>query len=176
MDQLLEIWLPVKDYEGLYEVSSLGRVKSLQPWRGSTERVLKPATDTYGYLKVNLYKDGKMKTHFVHRLVAQTFIPNLLKLPEINHLDENPLNNRVENLEWCDRKYNINYGTRTEKAAKSKSKIVLQFTRDGQLVREWPSTHEAQRQGGFQHGSISSCCLGKLNTHKGYLWKYKEQP
>ena len=174
-----EIWKPVVGYEGLYEVSNLGRVKSLKYGK---ERILRPATDSNGYHQVNLCKDGKVKMYLVHRLVAQAFIPNPHNLPIINHKDERVDNNRVENLEWCTAEYNNNYGTHNAKVAKanlnhpSMSKPVLQFTLDGQLVREWPSVREAQRLGGFDQGHISSCCSGryKYKTHKGFIWKYKE--
>lgn len=165
-----EQWKPIKDYENLYEVSNLGRVKSLHK---GTERILN-AGKCSGYFFVNLYKDGKKKTHLVHRLVAQSFLDNPHSLPCINHKDENPLNNRVENLEWCDVKYNNNYGTRIKRI----SKAVLQFTLDGQLVKEWKSTQEAERNG-FDSGNICRCCnnKNKFKTHRGYKWVYKkEQP
>ena len=139
-----------------------------------SERILRPATDKNGYLYVDLYKDGKRKTYKVHRLVAQAFIPNPHSLPEVNHKNEDKTDNRVENLEWCTQEYNINYGTRNVKVAKSMSKPVLQYTVDGELVREWKSTAEAEQQVGFSHQNISSCCLGKAKTYKGYIWKYKE--
>lgn len=179
MDQLLEIWKPVVGYEGLYEDSNLGRVKSLNYNHTGSERVLKPADRGKGYLFVTLCKDGKKKNHLVHRLVAKSFIPNPLSLPQVNHKDCNPQNNRVENLEWCTQEYNINYGTRNEKVSRvltnhpSKSKPVLQYTLDGQLVREWPSAMEAGRNS-FNQGAISACCRGELTTYKGYKWVYKD--
>lgn len=167
-----EIWKDIEGYEG-YEVSNLGRVKSLDYRRTGAERVLKPAYSGNGYLFVNLYKDGKEKKHYIHRLVAAAFIPNPHNLPEINHINEQKEDNRVENLEWCTQEYNRNYGTRNERVAKAFSKPVLQLTLDGELMREWPSTHEAHRQGGYNQGTISACCRGIRNTHKGYVWKYK---
>ena len=115
-----EIWRPVVGYEGLYEVSSYGRVRSLdryvkcdyESYRLHKGKVLSPAKDRYGYLYVVLSCNGKHKTITVHRLVAQAFIPNPDDLPIINHKDEDKLNNCVENLEWCTAKYNMNYGTR----------------------------------------------------------------
>lgn len=175
-----EIWKDIIGYEGLYQVSNMGRVKSLNYNHTGTERVLKAIKGKYGYLKVNLYKDGKKKPHYVHRIVAQTFIPNPNNLSEVNHMDERPENNMAENLEWVSHKENINYGTRTERALKlqinhpSKSKPVLQYTPKGELVREWSSAREAGRNG-FHQGGISQCCNGKYgcNTHKGYVWKFK---
>ena len=114
-----EEWRPIGGYEGLYEVSNLGRVRSVDRYvksKGESYwlrkgKMLSPAKDKNGYLKVNLYCNGKCKTINVHRLVAQEFIPNPDNLPQINHKDEDKTNNRVDNLEWCDAKYNINYGT-----------------------------------------------------------------
>lgn len=114
-----EIWKDIIGYEGLYQVSSLGRVRSLDRydsrncfWEG---RILKLYTRKGGYLFVQLHLNGKGKNYLVHRLVAIAFIPNPDNLPEVNHLDEDKTNNRVENLEFCDRKYNINFGTRIDK-------------------------------------------------------------
>ena len=114
-----EIWKPVVGYEGLYEVSSYGRVRSLDKYVKYSNgrinlhkgRILSPGKDTNGYLQVILTCNGKHKSIKVHRLIAQAFIPNPDNLPEVNHLDEDKTNNSVDNLEWCDRNYNLNYGT-----------------------------------------------------------------
>ena len=175
-----EYWKPVVGYEGLYMVSNWGRVKSFDRWvksrNGSVRfckgRILKPLTSSSGYLCVNLYKNNIKKEYLVHRLVAEAFIDNPDNLSQVNHRDENKLNNNVDNLEWCDAKYNINFGTCIERRSKKKSKPVLQYTLDGEFVREWPSTMEAARNG-FNQGNIWMCCQGKLKTYKGYIWKYK---
>lgn len=116
---MIEEWRPIEGYEGLYEVSSYGRVRSLDRYDERNcfreGRILKLYTRKGGYLFVQLHLNGKGKNYLVHRLVAIAFIPNPDNLPEVNHLDEDKTNNRVENLEFCDRKYNINYGTRTDK-------------------------------------------------------------
>ena len=109
-----EYWKPVVGYEGLYEVSNLGRVKSL---KFGKERILKPQKDTSGYLCVTLCKNNNQCQFKVHRLVAEAFIPNPNNLPQTNHKDECKTNNIASNLEWCDRKYNVNYGTRTKRVA-----------------------------------------------------------
>lgn len=172
-----EIWLDVVGYVGLYKVSSAGRVKSL---KFGKERILKPAPNGSGYLLVNLYKDGKMKTMKVHRLVATAFIPNPDNLPFINHKDENKANNRVENLEWVTASYNINYGTRNERVAKSLtngklSKPVLQIDKDSnEVIATYPSAREVERQLGFDKGYISNCCNGKYKQAYGYLWRFAE--
>ena len=170
-----EYWKPIKGYEGLYEVSNLGRVKSL---KFGKERMLKVSKDKKGYLHVVLCKENILKTYYVHRLVAEAFIDNTDNLPCVNHKDENPQNNVVSNLEWCDAKYNLNYGTRnkriSEKMTNGKlSKPVLQYTLDGELVKKWSSTHECSRNG-YNRGNVSACCLGYLKFYKGYIWRYEK--
>ena len=175
-----EIWKDKKDYEGLYQVSNLGRAKSLDRYvKGKGHslqlkkgRILKPMKDNNGYLKVRLCNGEKSKTFNLHRLVAETFIPNSNNLPEVNHKNEIKTDNRVENLEWCDRKYNQNYGTRTEKCSKKLSKPVLQYTLEGEFVKEWKSVTECGRNG-YNRGNVYACCRGKLKTYKGFLWEYK---
>lgn len=168
-----EIWKDKKDYEGHYQVSNCGRVKSI---KFGKERILKPFTDGRGYLYVNLCKNNKQKTYKVHRLVAEAFLPNPNNLPMINHRDENKSNNSVNNLEWCDVKYNNTYGTRIERVSEKntngkRSKPVLQYTLDGKFVREWDSIRECGRNG-FIPTCICMCCKGKLKKHKDFIWKY----
>ena len=183
-----EYWKPVVGYEGLYEVSNWGRVKSIkfgkeiilkQKIKGgyyyvnlSKNGILKPMKDNNGYLKVRLCNGEKSKTFNLHRLIAETFIPNLNNYKEVNHKNEIKTDNRVENLEWCDRKYNQNYGTRTEKCSKKLSKPVLQYTLEGEFVKEWKSIAECGRNG-FNRGNVWMCCRGELKTHQNFIWKYK---
>lgn len=162
-----EIWCPIKGYEGIYEVSDKGRVRSLKYGK---ERILKQRRDKDGYIQVDLYKNCDQKTCKVHRLVAQAFIPNPDNLPQVNHKDENKTNNSVQNLEWCDCKYNINYGTHNQRI----SKPVLQFTKDGEFVKEWKSATDVKRNLGFAQQYISSCCTGKHKSAYNYIWKFKD--
>ena len=126
-----EIWRPVVGYEGLYEVSNTGRVRSLdryvkgKGYRLHKGKVLSPIKNKDGYLTVNLCCNGKIQHKTIHRLVIQTFIPNPDNLPEVNHLDEDKTNNSVDNLEWCTCSYNNNYGTLRERISKRMSKAIV---------------------------------------------------
>ena len=151
----------VVGYEGLYAVTSCGKV-----WSYINECFLKPRCEN-GYLRVGLYKEGKIKNHFIHRLVAEAYIPNPENLPEINHKDEDKTNNCLQNLEWCDHKYNINYGTRIDKIKKP----ILQFSLDGEFIREWECANDV---GKVVQSSINKCLTGKYKTAYGFIWKYKE--
>ena len=169
-----EIWKDKKNYEGHYQVSNCGRVKSI---KFGKEKILKQHIRC-GYYIVSLLKNCKSKTYSVHRLVAEAFleIPEELRHLEgtrylqVNHKDENKLNNSVDNLEWCDAKYNTNFGTCIERRSKKKSKPVLQYTLDGKFVREWESYRECRRNG-FRH--VDDVCRGERKSCGGYIWKYK---
>ena len=153
----MEIYKDIEGYEG-YQVSNHGNVKSLErecKGKSRKDKILKPFNNKDGYLRVGLYKEGKLKNHYVHRLVAEAFIENHNNFREINHRDEDKANNCVSNLEWCDRKYNINYGTRNEKI--SKQVLCLETN------KIYPSLKEVQRQTGFAKSNISNAQpLGRL--------------
>lgn len=179
-----EVWKDIKGYEGRYQVSDMGRVKSLERiitkknGRKQTirERILNPITDRGGYLRVNLCDgSGKGKNHFVHRLVCEAFHENPKNKPSVNHIDENKANNEASNLEWCTIAENLNHGTRNERIAKPLSKPVGQYTIDGNLIKVWQSTIEVERQFGFSHGFIGDTARGKYKTAYGYVWKYVEK-
>lgn len=188
IEYLNEIWRDIKGYEGLYQVSNFGRVRSLDRivngnWKNPNikrnGKILKINILPSGYCRVLLSKDGKTKLHYVHRLVATAFIPNPNNYPCVNHKDENKQNNCVENLEWCTQKYNNNYRNRQKKIAKKNtngkmSKPVLQYDLQGNFIKEWPSIMEIERQLGFDQGYISNCCNGKYKTAYGYIWKFKD--
>lgn len=166
-----EIWKDIAGYDGVYQVSNMGRVKSFCKGK---EKILKPKKDKYGYLMVGLYKDEKQYWKKIHRIVAEAFLDNPNNLPCVNHLSEDKTDNRVENLCWVDHKTNINYGTRNKRVSKALSKSVLQYSLDGTFVNEWQSTHEVERQLGFANQHISKCCNGKRKTCGGYKWYYKQ--
>lgn len=163
-----EIWKDIKDYPN-YQVSNLGKVKNAK-----TNKILKPFSPIGEYLKVSLSKNGKAKHYFIHRLVAETFIPNPNNYPCVNHKDENPSNNCVSNLEWCSYQYNNNYGTRNgkvaEKLRKVKCKKVRQYDLNGNYIKTWNSIKEAEKEVGSTH--ISQCTKGRFKQTKGYKWRY----
>lgn len=171
-----EIWKDIEGYEGLYQVSNMGRVRSL---KYKKERILKPRKQS-GYYRVSLYNDKKYE-YSIHRLVANAFIPNPDNLPQVNHKDENRTNNCINNLEWCTPKYNYNYGTinirKSQKQLndKNKSKVVLQYSLDGTFIKEWKSTMDVERNLGFAHTHIVAVCNGKSRIAYGFLWKYKNE-
>lgn len=195
-----EIWKPIAGYEGLYEVSNLGRVKSIERYTEyknckSTHRIgIKSKVNgrvvkgliCCGYHYVGLAKEGVRKNYRVHRLVAMTFIPNPNNLPIINHKDENRLNNSVDNLEWCTQKYNANYGNARKKLSESLTKNrgvkVVQKNREGQVIAEYKSIIEASRATGIPDENINKVVHKKYDKQRngkyykrttagGYIWE-----
>ena len=170
---MVEIWKDIVGYEGLYKVSNLGNVMSF--WH-KKPKLIKQIKDKKGYLRVGLKLYNKpQKLIFVHRLVCQSFIPNPNNLPCVNHKDENPSNNNVNNLEWCSYQYNINYGTANERRAKKHSIPVLQYDKNGNFINDYPSIKDAERKTGINHQNICNVCRGKrYKSAGGYIWKYKQ--
>lgn len=171
-----EIWKPVRGYEGRYEVSNFGRVMSLNYRMTKQSKLMSPSINSDGYACTTLTKDGKGYSKRVHRLVAEAFIPNPLEYPEVNHIDEDKLNNHVDNLEWCTREHNVNHGSGNERRSSSqvngsKSVGVKALSKSGSIAHIFVSLQEAQRKG-FSAGNICECCKGKRNYHKGFMWRY----
>lgn len=162
-----ETWKSIVGYEGLYEVSDFGRVRSLQSGRWhNRQKILKPRDNGYGYLQVILCRDGIHKHMRVHRLVAEAFVPNPNNLETVNHRDENKHNNSSSNLEWMTRGDNKRY---------SANKPVQMFDKStNELLAEFPSIMEAKRVTEIHQGHICSCCHGKLNTAGGFKWRFNE--
>ena len=144
------------------------------------ERLLKPFLVRGGYYQVRLQNNKKKQMYLVHRLVAEAFIPNPNSLPEVNHKSECKTENTVENLEWVDRKTNINYGSRNERCrTKEKNRVdlskpVIQISVSGDYINVYPSAREAYRKTGVHYMNISKCLTGKRKSAGGYIWKYKE--
>jgi len=176
----IEVWKDIKGYEGLYQISNFGQVKSLSrkalrrygTYRTITERILKPQKDVY--LHVTLYKEGIGKIVAIHKLVAEAFIPNPNKYPQVNHKDENKHNNYDNNLEWCSRLYNANYGTSRKRLSAKRCKIVQQFDLDGKFIAEYNSLNQLKELTGFDQGLVSCVCRGIYKQCYGYKFKYKE--
>ena len=164
-----EIWKDIKGYENLYQISNLGRVRN-----NKSKKILKICTNKYGYMVCCLH-NKKQQIKKVHRLVAEAFIPNPQKLPQVNHKDENKTNNNVNNLEWCSNKYNCNYGTRGERIGKKlsmvlKKKIVQK--QDNKIIKIWDSAKEAEEQTKIKRSDICRCCKGIRKKAGGYSWEY----
>jgi len=159
-----QVWKDIKNYEGLYEVSNYGNVRSLKYGK---IKYLKPADDGNGYYFVNLSKNGIVKNFKIHRLVANAFIPNPNNLPQINHKDEDKTNNKANNLEWCNNQYNTRYSNSKQVMGISENgrkTILLGAVNDGNLL-------------GFSNGNISAAANGKFNKkgnhkYKDFEWHY----
>lgn len=173
-----EVWRDIAGYEGIYQVSNMGRVKSLDRITSNGQRrkgqIILPRKNKCGYYQICLSKNNVKHSDRINRLVATAFIPNPQRLPEVNHINENLLDNTVYNLEWCDRKTNINHGTRTERAAEKLSKPVVGTRISDGSVIEFKSSSEAGRNG-FCQSAVSRCCRKVKPQYKGYIWKFKSE-
>lgn len=181
-----EIWRDIKDYEGLYQVSNLGRVRSVDRYRkqkGNSVAFIKGKIlkqefkKNSEYLRVVLVKNSVYKHFSVHRLVAEAFIPNPHNYPTVDHINRIKTDNRAENLRWAP--YELQAKNRiipSQKNRKDQSKPVLQYTLDMVFVKEYPSIGEASRQTGINKANISACCKGKYGCKSagGYIWRYKD--
>lgn len=178
--EMMEIWKDVVGYEDYYQVSSLGRVRSKDRYYGTEHtkqgpkfrpgRVLQLQDVRDGYKTAALSVDGHVKLCRVHRLVAEAFLDNPNRYPEVNHKDEVRDHNWVDNLEWCTRKYNHHYGNCIQRSAEGKKKPVVSISPDGK--RTWyPSATDAARQEGFNKSNISACCRGVVETYRGLRWE-----
>lgn len=190
-----EIWENIKDYEGLYQISNSGRVKSMKKTvsnKGSYggtctyhSKILKTYIDTTGYEIVVLSNSNKKTTKRIHRLLAETFIPKVDGKCFVNHIDGNKLNNSIENLEWCTHQENIQHawdnklisiGNRNKKGINNKKSIkVDQYTKDNLFIKRWDCIRDVERELKIANQNISKCCKGIYKTCGGYIWKYSNQ-
>lgn len=151
-----------------YTISDKGEIINT-----NTNKELKPYIRKDGYVVATLSKGGKKYKCYLHRLVAETFIPNPDNLFQVNHKDEDKTNNCVSNLEWITPKDNCNYGTRNERQGLGHSKPIEQYDLEGNFIKEWDSAAQIERDLGFNHSNISKCCLGRYNVAYNYKWKFK---
>lgn len=171
-----EIWKDIPNYEGLYQVSNLGRVKSFRKstkhyWQD--EYILKPSHANNGYCQVTLYDNTVRHKFLVHRLVAEAFIPNPKNLPQVNHKDENPYNNEARNLEWCTAEYNNAYGTARIRSIETKSRPIEQLTLDKKTIAIYRSTRIAAELLGINKGTLKDS-IRKGTPCLGYYWAYSD--
>lgn len=178
----MEIWKDIEGYNGKYQISNNGNVRSFSKWKNGD--FLRFGMTTTGYYYVNLVVDGrrKIKQERVHRLVAKAFLDNPNNLPEVNHIDGNKLNNNVNNLEWVSRNQNIQHAYDTKLIPKfygkrhPLSKQIVQKRKDGSVVKVWGSLADINRQTGYAMNGIICCCKKKPRYHTayGFIWEYKE--
>lgn len=174
-----EIWKDIKDYEGKYQVSNLGNVKSLNYNGTGLVRLMKLSRSGRGYRHVSLTKNRIERKPYVHRLIAEAFIPNPENKPYIDHINTIRSDNRIENLRWVTRKENMNNPlSRVNMSGKfgalhHRSIPIIQYSKDGEFIQEFACTWEATRETGVHNGNLVQCCKGKVKTAGGYVWKYK---
>lgn len=186
--------IKIKDiigYEGIYKVTEEGKIISLNFGAknhalSGVQKPLKQIRSSSGYYHVQLYKNGKPSTKLVHKIVAEAFIPNPDNKAEVNHIDGNKANNCASNLEWVTRKENLSHAVETGLKRRSPmlgktggknvlSKPVMQMSTEGKLIKEWASSYDAEKEGGFNQNSIRSCACGFKKTYKGFVWRYAER-
>lgn len=176
-----EIWKDIKGYEGLYQISNFGNVKSLPKFRvkyHTGEIILKQQNSANGYKQINLYKNNKHRTEKIHRLVAEAFIPNPENKPEVNHIDGDKTNNYIGNLEWNTRKengkhaWNIGLFKHYSPPPPKQKKKVNQYSLDGKFIRTWNGLVDASRELNISHDGICNCCVGRQKQCGGYIWKH----
>lgn len=164
----MEIWKDIEGYEGLYQASTLGKIRSIYRYK----KELKPSTTHNGYGRVNLAKNKHYKKRFVHNLIWETFKGKIPDGMQVNHINENKLDNRLENLNLMTPKENTNWGTCIERRSNKIAKPVIQFYLDGSVVKEWKSAEEVMKETGYCKSCICLCCQGKQKTAYGFLWRY----
>jgi hypothetical protein len=177
----MEIWKDIEGFEGCYQVSNYGRIRSLRNQRGirKVPKILKPEIMKKGYLRIPLRKNYCQKHVMVHRLVAIAFVPNPLSLPYVNHKDEDKSNNLASNLEWCTNEYNENYGTRNLRTGLSRRKPIVVYDAKGNFIAEYPSINDAAAFYGINASRLAYYCRGLSGTKreelKGLRFEFKNE-
>lgn len=180
-----EIWKDIEGYEGLYQVSNMGNIKSLCRYDANNhllkERLLKPDKTKFGYYQITLSKNGITKRYTIHKLVCLAFLPNPDNKPCIDHINTDRTDNRVENLRWCTYKENMNNPITTKKIGKANTrthkKAILQLTVNGDVIYKWDSATDVEKKLGISKVSICACLKHKphCNTAGGYRWQYLDE-
>ncbi len=168
---MVEKWKNIDGYENEYQISNFGRIRSFKKHNGTNQRIMKSIKMKNGYYNITLCKNGNKKREYIHRLVAKAFIPNPNNYPFVNHKDENPSNNYVNNLEWCTQKYNMNYGSLIKKH-KRESKSILQYDLNNNFIKKWESISNAEKDLKITHCNIIACLKGRRKNAGGFIWKY----
>lgn len=173
MAKEIEEWKDIPKFEGLYQASNLGKIKSLPKLINNrfkdiskAEKILKPSKAKNGYLRVVLVKNGTKKYMSVHRLIAITFLPNYFGLEQVNHKNKNKEDNRIENLEWCTNKYNTRY---------SVAKKIEQYDLDGKYIKTWNCIRDVENELGIKNNNLNHCLKNKNKTAGGYIWRYANE-
>lgn len=191
METRIEVWRDIEGYEGYYQVSNFGRVRSVERviylHDRESGRIRQPKTihgkiltnqlNRYGYLRVNMQKHPQRKAHFVHRLVAKEFVPGYCEGMQVNHKDENKQNNHADNLEWVTGKENINYGTAIARitASQPARRPIIQMSMDGKIIRKFDSARKASFITGIDSRNITRACKGEFKQAHGYRWKFADE-
>lgn len=180
-----EIWKDIPEYEGLYQASNLGRIRSVNRIdncnRPRVGKILKFIKSNSGYFQVHFSKNGGTRVLLVHRLIAKAFLENPNNYSCVNHIDGNKLNNNVDNLEWCTQSHNVNesykLGLQERQYGKDnfRSKKVNQYGLDGNFIKTWDSFMDIERALGFNHANLQKVCCGKYQTSYGYVWRYANE-
>lgn len=181
-----EIWKDIAGFENMYQVSNLGRVKSLPRPKPVTvfnkarikimtkERIIGGSSEKDGYIQINLRKNGKIKKCRIHRLVAEAFLPHIEGCDVVNHKNGIKNDNRLSNLEWCTGKQNVHHAMYVLKKNwwKCHEKTVEQYSLEGVFIKRYPSLTKAAKSVGIHYQSLYNCCIGRSKTSGGYVWRF----